>query len=109
MVVPEMEDDIQDLDSFSHRQDSVHWPEALPINLGITTIKEVLEHKTVKNILRIDKLSTFFDIDAYKNRLNKIWECNHTSTAQGLVTSIILDIATISVTLDQISGGIERA
>jgi tetratricopeptide (TPR) repeat protein len=103
-----MEDDTQDLDALSHRQDSVHWPGTLPTTLGINTIKEVLDHKAVKNILRVEKISTFLDIDAYKNRLNKIWQYNHTSTAQGLLTSIILDIATISVTLDQISGEDER-
>ena len=103
-----MEDDTQDLDALSHRQISVHWPGTLPTTLGINTIKEVLDHKAVKNILRVEKISTFLDIDAYKNRLNKIWQYNHTSTAQGLLTSIILDIATISVTLDQISGEDER-
>jgi tetratricopeptide (TPR) repeat protein len=104
-----MEDDAKNLDSLCLRQDSVHLPEILPEALGIATIKDVLQYQTRKNVLGLDTRSNSLDLEVYKNRLNKIWGDNHTSTAQGLVTSMIVDIATISLTLDQISGEKKRA
>ena len=108
-VVPDMEDDAKNRDSLCPRQDSVHLPEILPEALGIATIKEVLQHQTGTNVLRLDTRSNSLDLEGYKSRLNKIWGDNHTSTALGLVTSMIVDIATISLTLDQISGENKRA
>jgi tetratricopeptide (TPR) repeat protein len=104
--MPDMEDDAKNRDSLCSHQDSVHLPEILPEALGIATIKEVLQHQ---NVLRLDARSNFLDREVYRNRLNKIWGDNHTSTALGLVTSMIVDIATISLTLDQISGENKRA
>ncbi len=108
-VVPDMQDDAKNRDSLCPRQDSVHLPEILHQALGIATIKEVLQHQTGTNVLRLDARSNSLDLEVYKNRLNKIWADNHTSTAQGLITSMIIDIATISLTLDQISGENKRA
>jgi len=107
-VISEMEDDTKDLEHLSHRQDSLHLSGILPAALGITTIKEVLQPQIAKKIFGVDAKSIYLDIDAYKNRINKIWLCNHANTALGLITSMITDIATISATLDQISGENER-
>ncbi len=103
-----MEDDTKGSDSLSHHQDSIHLPEISPTASGLVTIKEVLQHQIEPKILEVGARSAPLDLDAYKNRLNKIWGYNHTSTAQGLVTSITADIATINATLDQISGEDER-
>src|SRR5215469_11083291 len=103
-----MEDNAKNLDSLCPRQDAVHLPEILPEALGIATIKEVLQHQTGTNVLKLEARSNSLDLEIYKNRLNKIWGDNHTSTALGLVTSMIIDIATISLTLDQISGENKR-
>ena len=107
-VIPEMEDNTKDLEHLSHRQDLLHLSGILPAALGITTIKEILQPQIAKKIFGVEVKSTYLDIDAYKNRINKIWICNHTNTALGLITSMITDIATISATLDQISGEAER-
>jgi tetratricopeptide (TPR) repeat protein len=106
-VVPEMKDDINNLNASYHRQ-CQHLPDILPAALEISSIKDILQQKVIKNILRVESKLTSLDIEIYKSRLNKIWEHNHTSTAKGLVASLITDIATISVTLDQISGEDER-
>jgi hypothetical protein len=76
--------------------------------LESSSIKEILQQKTVENVIRADSKLASLDREIYRSRLNKIWAHNHTSTAKGLVTSLITDIATISVTLDQISGEDER-
>lgn len=99
-----MEDDTKNLDFLCPHQDSVYLPEILPAALGIATIKEVLQNQIAINQLGLDARSISLDLEVYKNRLNKIWGYNHTSTAQGLVTSMITDIATISMALGQISG-----
>lgn len=104
-----MEDNPQDLDSLAHHQAAVHVPKILPTALNIATIKEVLQQQTAANMLGIDARSASLDIEAYKNRLNKIWGYNHANTAQGLVTFMITDIATISATLDQANGENQRA
>jgi tetratricopeptide (TPR) repeat protein len=104
-VVPKMEDNPQDPDSLAHHQAAAHMPKILPTAL----IKEALQQQTAANMLGIDARSASLDIEAYKNRLNKIWRYNHASTAQGLVISMVTDIATISATLDQANGEDQRA
>jgi len=108
-VVPKMEDDPQDLDSLAHHQATVHVPKILPTALDIATMKEVLRQQTAANLLGRDARSASLDIEAYKNRLNKIWGYNHTSTARVLVTSMIADLVTIRATLDQANGEDQRA
>ena len=76
--------------------------------LEISSSKEILQQKTIKGVFGVDSKFTSLDRDIYRSRLNKIWANNHTSTAKGFVTSLITDIATISVTLDQISSQDER-
>src|SRR4051794_26912657 len=107
-VIPEMEDDTNDLEHLSHRQDSLHLSGILPAALGITTIKETLQPQIATKIFGVDAKSICLDIDAYKNRINKIWLYNHANTALGIMASMITDIATISATLDQVSGEDER-
>jgi hypothetical protein len=103
-----MEDDTNDLEQLSHRQGSPHLSGILPAALGIITIKEILQPQIATKIFGVDAKSIYLDIDAYKNRINKMWLCNHANTALDLITSMITDIATISATLDQISGENER-
>jgi tetratricopeptide (TPR) repeat protein len=79
-------------------------PVGLPSMLEVLSIKEILQRKAFESALRADSKFASLDRERYRSRLNKIWKYNHTSTAKGFVTSLITDIATISVTLDQISG-----
>jgi tetratricopeptide (TPR) repeat protein len=83
-------------------------PKILPTALDIATIKEVLQQQAAANMLGIDARSASLDIEAYKNRLKKIWRSNHTGTAQGFVTSMIADIATLSAALDQANNEDQR-
>ncbi len=76
--------------------------------LEISSIKEILQQETINSLFRVDSKLASLDREIHRSRLNKIWAHNHTSTAKGFVTSLITDIATISATLDQISGEDER-
>lgn len=107
-VIPEMEDDTNDLGYLSHRQDSLHLSGIFPVELGITTIKEILQPQIAAKIFGVNAKSIYLDMNAYKTRISKIWLYNHSNTALGLVASMITDIATISATLDQVSGENER-
>jgi tetratricopeptide (TPR) repeat protein len=104
-----MEDNTKDFDEKKGSQDLVHLPEILPLALGILTIKEALQRQTATNILRANAKSISFDVEMYKNSLHSIWGYNHTSSAYSLVKSMIVDIAMISVILEQISGDDKRA
>jgi tetratricopeptide (TPR) repeat protein len=103
-----MEDDTKNLNDPSHCQ-CQHLPGISPAASEIPSIKDILQQKMIKNIFGADSKFASLDRDIYRNRLNKIWAHNHTSTAKGLVTSLITDIATLTVTLDQVSGEDKRA